>query len=386
MDACVVCAYCVNDWRVVCLGRARGDARSARLFAKKQEKLTLADRLLRLQLLTFAAPTDEARTRSQIAWRTRTTAVLTTLGRSSPHFQETSAGLRSCAAITREIHDVMQNEGAHDDAYVTADTTRHADDTHTSSRYAVDNRKLSVLKVLAGHMAACDSRRRLASHPSTAPLHDHVKQRRVANRQRRIAGQWTGRYHVALANLLKEYIKVASLLSSEFAVRKVYPGLLFSVSLASEGDIRLPLALLGALCDLTHSDADADSAAQARLRVVAHKLFYDFFVSEERVLRGNESTKTKTKKKSKAAATVQQALSQDPPTHYVRFALMAKRSVEFWGGRKEQQLTQRREEEIKLRKRKDVLATRTTEAGSDLEGSWLWFFFPQSLFQLYIFI
>jgi hypothetical protein len=39
----------------------------------KQEKLTLADRLLRLQLLTFAAPTDEART-TQIAWRTRTTA------------------------------------------------------------------------------------------------------------------------------------------------------------------------------------------------------------------------------------------------------------------------------------------------------------------------
>ncbi|ELR12481.1 Nucleoside-diphosphatase [Acanthamoeba castellanii str. Neff] len=64
---------------------------------------------------------------------------------------------------------------------------------------------------------------------------------------------------------------------------------------------------------------------------------------------------------------IDKALSQDPPVHYVRFALMAKRSVEFWGGRKEQQLTQRREEEIKLRKRKDVLATRTTEAGGDLE-------------------
>lgn len=225
-----------------------------------------------------------------------------------------------------------------------------------------------MLKVLAGHMAACDSRRRLASHPSTAPLPDHVKQRRAAHRQRRVAGQWTGRYHLALADLLKEYIKVASLLSSEFAVRKVYPGLLFSVSLASEGDTRLPLALLGALCELTHSDADADSAAQARLRVVAHKLFFDFFVSEERVLRSNASA-TSTKKKTKTAATVQQALSQDPPVHYVRFALMAKRSVEFWGGRKEQQLTQRREEEIKLRKRKDVLATRTTEAGGDLEGS-----------------
>jgi hypothetical protein len=210
-------------------------------------------------------------------------------------------------------------------------------------------------------------------------LHDHVKQRRVAHRQRRIAGQWTGRYHVALAALLKEYIKVASLLSSEFAVRKVYPGLLFRVSLASEGDIRLPLALLGPLCDLTHSDADADSAAQARLRVVAHKLFYDFFVSEERVLRGNAPTKS-TKKKSKAAATVQQALSQDPPTHYVRFALMAKRSVEFWGGRKEQQLTQRREEEIKPRKRKDVPATRTTEAGSDLEGSCASVFFSSYLY------
>jgi hypothetical protein len=208
----------------------------------------------------------------------------------------------------------------------------------------------------------------LASHPSTAPLPDHVKQRRAAHRQRRVAGQWTGRYHLALADLLKEYIKVASLLSSEFAVRKVYPGLLFSVSLASEGDTRLPLALLGALCELTHSDADADSAAQARLRVVAHKLFFDFFVSEERVLRSNASA-TSTKKKTKTAATVQQALSQDPPVHYVRFALMAKRSVEFWGGRKEQQLTQRREEEIKLRKRKDVLATRTTEAGGDLEGS-----------------
>lgn len=296
------------------LAPATAERALSNFMAHSQEKLTLADRLLRLQLLTFAAPTDE----------------------------ETSAGLRSCAAITREIHDVMQNEGAHDDA------------------------KLSVLKVLAGHMAACDSRRRLASHPSTAPLPDHVKQRRAAHRQRRVAGQWTGRYHLALADLLKEYIKVASLLSSEFAVRKVYPGLLFSVSLASEGDTRLPLALLGALCELTHSDADADSAAQARLRVVAHKLFFDFFVSEERVLRSNASA-TSTKKKTKTAATVQQALSQDPPVHYVRFALMAKRSVEFWGGRKEQQLTQRREEEIKLRKRKDVLATRTTEAGGDLE-------------------
>jgi hypothetical protein len=220
-------------------------------------------------------------------------------------------------------------------------------------------------------MAACDARRRLADHQSTAPLPDHVKLRRH-RRGKRLTGHWTGSYYLDLANLLKEQIKVMSLLSSEFAVRKAYPELLFSVSLFGEGDTRLPLALLRVLCELTGTTVDAgvdgttgdgesarNAQQQNRLRVVAHKLFYDLFVSEERVLRSTTSAKT----------TTMQALSQDPPAHYLNFALMAKRSVDFWGQRKEQALSQRREEKIKLRKRKDVLATRTTEAGGDLEGT-----------------
>lgn len=175
-------------------------------------------------------------------------------------------------------------------------------------------------------------------------------------------GRWNGRYYDALAGLLKEYIRVASLLSSEFAVHSVYPELLFQVSLASEGSARLPLKLLEGFCEL-FSDTGDSEAQTNRMQVLIHRLFFDFFVSEERILRSGTEKKVNV---------LQELLSKEQgkgAVHYLYFALEAKRSTEFWTKRKEKRINEARVQQIRLRKRKEALtATSTGEVGDDSQG------------------
>jgi len=229
---------------------------------------------------------------------------------------------------------------------------------------------MAVLKQVAGHAALCEARRRLASHPSTAALLRAGKVNRKGSKR----GQcWSKQYSGAMAGLLKEQVKILSLLSSELAVKRAYPELLFGTSLASEGDAHLPLALLRVLCELTDEAAQQkdDHRHQGRLRLVAHKLFHDFFVGEERLLRI-----------SHRKTNLLHHVIQKEPLHHLRFALMAKRGMDFWTQRKEQRIAAERAEQLSSYRRKKssallLAAARTGETGNDAEGAFLPSFLPR---------